>query len=250
MWYDSFVSWLNPILYPLVHIDPLVAVIVLSFVVALCNKVAYWKFTDQSLIREYKAQLKKFQEQLKKAKDDTKKMLEIQSKMMDINMQLMTQQFKPLLITMLPVIIIFGWMSLHLAYDPLTANQPFSTQIDLVQARQISAHSQTAQLLSEPVLIGDTVQFTWNATLGNHTIFYSISDGSSTRNITQRVLVDVIDYVNPLQTISDPDVRQLRVLNPSKTVFTLFGLDFTWFWSYVLFSILFSIAIHRLLKLA
>jgi uncharacterized membrane protein (DUF106 family) len=250
MWYDVFVSWLNPVLYPLVNIDPLVALLVLSFVVALCNKLAYWKFTDQSLIREYKAQLKKFQEQLKKAKDDTKKMLEIQSKMMDINMQLMSQQFKPLLITMLPVIIIFGWMSLHLAYDPLQPGEPFVTQIELAQAKQISAYSQTAELISDRNLIGEKVQFSWNASKGNHTLVYSVSDGTRVHNVSHVVLVDSVDYLNPLQFVSDSDVKAIRVHNPSKVVFSVFGLDFTWFWSYVLFSIIFSLAIHRLMKLA
>lgn len=81
--------------------------IALSLIVAFIYKYA----TDQALMKELKADLKKYQEQMKAAKDEPQKMMEIQKKAMAVNMKYMGQSMKPMLITIIPFIIIFTILS-------------------------------------------------------------------------------------------------------------------------------------------
>ena len=98
--------------------------VVLSLVVTLIYKYA----TDQTVMKELKEQLKKYQAQMKEAKGDMAKLSEIQKKSMATNMKLMKQNFKPMLITMAPFIIIFWW--LRGVYDSVVV-VPFSFHFPL-----------------------------------------------------------------------------------------------------------------------
>lgn len=80
--------------------------IVLSLVVTLIYKYA----TDQAVVKELRDQLKSYSKQMKEAKNDMAKLNEIQKKSMSLNMKLMKQNFKPMLITMIPFIAIFWWL--------------------------------------------------------------------------------------------------------------------------------------------
>lgn len=66
--------------------------------------------TDQALMKELKADLKKYQDAMKDAKDDAEKTSELSKKAMGVNMKYMKQTMKPMLITMLPFIAIFWWL--------------------------------------------------------------------------------------------------------------------------------------------
>ena len=80
--------------------------IALSLVVTLIYKYG----TDQVVMKELREQLKKYQQQMKNSKDDLVKLNEIQSESMKVNMKLMKQNFKPMIFTMIPFLLIFYWL--------------------------------------------------------------------------------------------------------------------------------------------
>jgi len=82
----------------------------LSIGLSLAVTLVYKYATDQAVMKDLKAQLKQYQEQMKAAKGDMVKLGEIQKKSMSTNMKLMKQNFKPMLITMAPFLIIFWWL--------------------------------------------------------------------------------------------------------------------------------------------
>jgi len=86
---------------------PLGMLIGLSAGLAIITTLVYKFATDQNMMKELKAELKKYTDSMKEHKDDTEKMLESQKKAMDINMKIMKQNFKPMLITMVPFIGVF-----------------------------------------------------------------------------------------------------------------------------------------------
>jgi len=91
-------------------LKPLPFLLILSAVLSLVVTLIYKFLTDQVLIKELKADLKKYQKDMKKYRDDPAKMMDLQKKMSSINIRMMKQSFKPMLITMLPFFGIFWWL--------------------------------------------------------------------------------------------------------------------------------------------
>ena len=80
--------------------------ILINFIVLLVTKF----FSDQTRIRELKKQQKEFNKALKDVRGDVEKTLEIQKKAMEHSLELMKHSFRPLLITMIPLLLFFWWI--------------------------------------------------------------------------------------------------------------------------------------------
>ncbi len=82
----------------------------ISFFITLIITVAYKYFTDQNLMKSLKEDTKRLQSDMKNHKDNPTKMMEIQKEAMEKNMKYMMHSFKPTLITLIPLLIIFAWL--------------------------------------------------------------------------------------------------------------------------------------------
>lgn len=91
-------------------LKPLPFIILLSAILSFFVTLAYKFLTDQVLMKELKADLKKYQQQMKEAKGDLQRLSELQKKAMEVNMRYMRQTLKPMLITILPFLAIFAWL--------------------------------------------------------------------------------------------------------------------------------------------
>ena len=131
----GFWNFLDPVLNlifgPLLKLDPFWAILILSFVISLVIVVIYKWTTDQNLMKQLKDEIKEFQKQMKTLKEDPKKMMAVQKQATQTNMKYMMHSLKPTLITFIPIIIIFGWLTANLAYDPILPNQEFSVIMSL-----------------------------------------------------------------------------------------------------------------------
>tara|TARA_Y100000034_G_C6806541_1_gene362213 strand:- start:617 stop:1012 length:396 start_codon:yes stop_codon:yes gene_type:complete len=90
--------------------NPKVSIIILGFLVTLVMTIITKKFTDQNRMRELKKIQKACQIKLKDAKGDIKKQSEIQKEMMACSMELMKHSFKPMLYTMVPILLLIMWV--------------------------------------------------------------------------------------------------------------------------------------------
>ena len=66
--------------------------------------------TDRELMREIKRKQKFLKEEMKKYRDNADKMMEINKQMMEHLPEQMKQSFKPMLITLIPLLIFFVWL--------------------------------------------------------------------------------------------------------------------------------------------
>jgi len=93
-----------------INLYPLWSIIIFSFVVTLFITLVTHFVTDKKVMREIKDRQKWIRGEMKKYKDNAEKMAELNQKMMqDLPLQ-MKQAFKPLLITMIPLLIFFVWL--------------------------------------------------------------------------------------------------------------------------------------------
>src|SRR3989344_3056735 len=101
---------LNFVFGDLVILNPLIGLIVVSFILTLLITLAYKFLTKQHLMKEWKEELNSYQKQMKEHKHDHKKVIELQKPMMEVQMKYMMHSFRPLLFTFLPLILIFNWL--------------------------------------------------------------------------------------------------------------------------------------------
>lgn len=94
-------------IHTLMRSHGLIAIGLISLVLSFGFTLVYKFITNQALIKEYKAELKKFQE---KMKANPEQAAEIQKQSMSINLKLMKESFKPMLYTIIPFFAIFAWL--------------------------------------------------------------------------------------------------------------------------------------------
>ena len=95
----------------LINLYPIPSIIIISLIVTFLLTLVTKFFTDQKRIREIKEKQKACQKLMKDFKDDPKKMMEIQKDVMACSAELMKHSFKPMLITFLPLILLWRWLT-------------------------------------------------------------------------------------------------------------------------------------------
>src|SRR3989338_23953 len=122
----AYYDFLNIIFAPLLKLPVLWVVIILSFIVSVIIIVITKYTTDQTLMKKLKDDIKDYQKQIKELKGNPAKAMEVQKKAMELNMKYMMHSLKPTIITFIPIILIFGWMSSTFAYESIKPNEEFS----------------------------------------------------------------------------------------------------------------------------
>ncbi|MBI2632316.1 DUF106 domain-containing protein [Candidatus Pacearchaeota archaeon] len=87
---------------------PKISIVVLATLVSFLISLVNYFVLDKEKMRDLKAKQKALQEEAKKHKNNPQKMMDIQKEIMPLSMEMMKHSFKPLLITMIPIIIFFG----------------------------------------------------------------------------------------------------------------------------------------------
>ncbi len=124
-----FEGILSPVFNPLLELPMLWVVVIMAFLITFLITVIYKFTTNQNLMKELKDEMKELQKEMKELKSEPKKMMEVQKKSMQTNMKYMSHSMRSMLFTFIPIILIFGWMNAHLAYEPILPGQEFTTSV-------------------------------------------------------------------------------------------------------------------------
>lgn len=92
--------------------NTLLGVMFISITVSLIIVVITAKVVDQNEMKKLKDKMAKFQEKTKdaKKKNDTKQLNKVSKEMMGLQSTMMSKSMKPMMYTMVPIILIFGWL--------------------------------------------------------------------------------------------------------------------------------------------
>ncbi|MBI4148384.1 DUF106 domain-containing protein [Candidatus Woesearchaeota archaeon] len=252
-----FTEFLNFIFGPLLTLPSLAAIVILSFVISLISAVITKYATDQTLMKELKDQMKAYQEQVKKLKDNPEAAMDVQKKAMDVNMKYMMHNMRATLFTFLPIILIFGWMSSHLAYAPLLPGQEFSITLafsekgknatlsvpdGLTLTTSANKHA-TDGVIKYTATAANEGTYLVDVTVDSTTTSHTVVIGQSPTGVepTKQVNTRGLDSITV-------DYEPLRVITfPAKL--PLLGEYFGWLGTYILTAIAFSMGLRRLLKI-
>jgi len=86
------------------------SIVVLSFLVTLFITVVTYYMTDRVRMKELKEKQKRLRKEIKQHRDNPQKMMELNKQMMEDMPEQLKHSFKPMLITMIPILIIFAWL--------------------------------------------------------------------------------------------------------------------------------------------
>ena len=254
----------NPVLLPLINMNPFWGIVILSFLISLLIVIIYKLVTNQDEMKRLKDEQKEYQKKLKALKSNPEEMMKVQKEAMKKNMDYMKHSFKPTLITFIPIILIFGWMNAHLAYEPIYPGETFSVTAmfaeDFTGEAQLEGDEDT-EFISEIKQEIKEDQATWNLKSSKGEHFFTVKVGSDEQ--TKKVLITKdLAYEDPITLYQHSDIEQIKInYNKLKPVdhllsteekaadFSLFGWKPGWLGLYIIFSIVFSMGLRKLLKI-
>jgi len=245
-----FENVLNPIFNPLLNFPTLFAVIFMSFLISLIITLITKYATNQDLMKRLKEEMKEMQKEMKELKKEPEKAMQIQKQVMQTNMKYMSQSFKSMFYTFIPIIIIFSWMTANFAFEPILPGQDFTTTV--IFEENVNGIIE----LSVPeglVIDGDarkdvkdgTIKWVLNGNEGEYLLEY-IFDG---KKYNKEVLITEDNrYKEPVKRIKGSVVKSIEVEHEPKKLLNLFGWKIGWLGTYIIFSIIFSILVRKVIK--
>lgn len=231
----------------------LVIIIGVSLLITLVSTLAYKYFTNQAEMKSLKDDIKKHQDEMKGHKDNPKKVMEIQKKAMEKNFRYMGQSMKPMLITFLPIILVFAWLNQVVAYEPLMPGQDFTITAGFDKytgnATLTSIEGLTINNPTQDVING-TASWTANGKTGEYLL--SMNVGGRAVDAGKVTVTDQKKYAPVLQKINDNSLKTIVLPNkPTKPFgwgFSIFGYRPGWLMTYIIFSIIFSMGLRKVMK--
>lgn len=243
-------SFLDPVLNPLLQLPLLWVIIILSFALSLLVTIIYKLVTDQNLMKQLKDELKEFQKEMKELKSHPEKMMEVQKKAMQTNMRYMMLSMKSTLITFIPLIIIFGWMSSHLAYEPIKPGQEFSVSLNFEPGTAKQATIEAPEgitLLSNATKGIENGRAIWvmKGNEGEYLLQFDYDGRTEQKDI---VITYKQEYREPIKKVKGSNLKFIEVEQKKVIVLNLFGWKLGWIGTYIIFSIIFSMLLRKVMK--
>ncbi|MBW2987313.1 TMCO1/EMC3 family protein, partial [Candidatus Woesearchaeota archaeon] len=210
--------------------------------------------TDQNLMKTLKTDMKKMQKEMKEMKQQPEKIASHQKILMKKNMEYMKHSMKPTLITMLPVLLLVGWLATHIAFAPIVPRQTFTATLDFVPGMTGDVEL-TADGLQ---IIGDTMKTIENDKVkfelkGEKEGVYILEFEHNNDIYEKKVRITKKQlYEQPTKTIKKSDLKMITldnaVLRPFGDNFNIAGWHPGWLSTYIILSFISSILIRKFMR--
>ena len=246
----AYYDFLSIIFAPLLNLPLLWTVIIISLLVSIIIIIITKLTTDQALMKRLKDEIKGYQKQIRELKGEPAKAMEVQKKAMELNMKYMKYSLKPTLITFIPVILIFGWMSSTFAYESISPQQEFS----ITAFFQKSTNGEAKLIAIEGVeIIGgqikkiedDKATWTLKGDEGEHILEVEYNGEKQQKSV---LITNSGKYIEPSKKIRDSAINSIQIDYKQKKILDLFGWKLGWLGTYIIFSIIFTMILRKMMK--
>ena len=254
-------------LQQLLILGPMPAIILLSLAVSLVVTLIYKYTTNQKAMAAIKSDLDRLRKEIKTTKD-TKKLGEINKEMMTKTMDQFRASMKPMIITLIPALLILGWMQGNIAYQQIMPGEEFTTTATFQKEAtgEITLNApQGLQLLSDAKQKAED-KATWKlkGNEGAYELEYSYNNEIYTREV---IITKKWEYKDPIlekekkflwMNTGDAypikkDSQLQRITIDHKPVrpfgeLSLLGWHPGWLGTYIILSLIFSLLLRAVLK--
>ena len=176
--------------------------------------------------------------------------MQVQKQVMQTNMKYMGHSMRSMIYTFVPIIIIFGWMNAHLAYEPILPGQEFTTTvvfednaqgaIELSVPKGITIHGDAKKEVKDSI-----VKWVLSGDKGEYLLEYHFNGKKYTKDV---LITEENQYKETLKRVKGDIIKSIAIENKLKRPLNLFGWEIGWLGTYIIFSIIFSILIRKVIK--
>ena len=130
MVFESIFGALNPVFNPLINtVGPLLTVLTIAIVIAFVTTLATKLLVNQDRLAYLQKEMKEFNQEMMQARktNDPEALEKMQKKQMDfmgLQKEMMIMSFKPVIVTWVPVIILYYWMFQSQLLNQVVINLP------------------------------------------------------------------------------------------------------------------------------
>lgn len=244
-------TFLDPFLAPVLSFPPLWAIILISGAISIVLTLAYKYTTNQTLMKQLKDEIASLQKELKELKSDPEQALHVQKKAMEANMKYMMESLKPTLITFIPIILIFGWLSSHYGMEPIRPGEEFTVTAQFSQPEASGIRvtiPEGLDLRSDRFATIGAGKGEWilNATNpGKYPLLFEYANKTYTKTV---LITNDRSYEEPSISIKEHGLIDIGVTHKPLTILDIAGWKIGWLGSYIIFSIIFSLFFRKILK--
>jgi uncharacterized membrane protein (DUF106 family) len=128
--FESFFAALNPIFEPFVNaLGPVLAILVIAMIVAFITTLAQKLLVNQDRLLFLQKEMKEFNQEMMQARksNDPKAMEKMQKKQMEfmsLQKEMMFMSFKPMIVTWVPILLIYYWVFQSQLLNQTVVNLP------------------------------------------------------------------------------------------------------------------------------
>jgi len=246
----AYYDFLNIVLSPLFKLPVLLAVILMAFFISLIVIFVTKYTTDQALMKKLKEDMKGHQKQIKELKNEPAKAMEVQKKMMESNMKYMSHSMRPTLITFIPIILIFGWMSANFAFEGIQPQQEF--QINALFEKNSAGNAELnapdeIKITSEKIKKIENGKAVWTlkGSEGEHMLEIAYN---GEKQQTSVLITNDKKYINPIKK-TEGKIKTIQINYRKLIVLPIGFRDWLgWLGTYIWSSIIFTTILRKLMK--
>ncbi len=243
---------LNPIFNPMTSMKPSLAIALFSIMITLITTLIYKYTTPQKLLKELRDEMNSLQKRMRELQKDMqnpksqKEAMKLQSKILLLSGKQFKHSMRSTLITLLPLLLIFGWMSTHFAYEPLRPNQEFNITLYFSEEPK----NTSLEVIPEGILIlnedknDDKVVYTLKGKSGEYLLTFHYDGEVKNKEI---LITENQNYEKPVETYSQGVLKKIVISNKPLRV-KLLGISLSWIWYYLILAMLFSTIFRKMMK--
>jgi uncharacterized membrane protein (DUF106 family) len=249
----GFFDFLNPALdFSLgwiLILPPFWGILLITIIISVIITLVYKYTTDQGLMKSLKTEMKELQKQMKELKENPEEVKKIQSKFMSLNGKYTMESFKPSLYYLIPLLLIFGWLSSNMGYEPLLPGQEFNVAL---QFEKNITGNVSVEVVKGIEVVGLNVKeinnglidFNFKGEKGNYLLEFKHREKSYKKEV---LITNERKFKTPISLIEDGSLKQIIANNKETIVLNLFGWELGWLGTYILLSIVFSMGLRKVL---
>ncbi|MBN2454639.1 DUF106 domain-containing protein, partial [Candidatus Woesearchaeota archaeon] len=258
----------DPVFSYVLGAPPIVAIALISLLLSAFITVIYKYTTNQKMLKQIRGEMKELQKELKASRTDPKKASELNQQILKKTGQQMKHSMRSYIFTIIPVILIFSWMQGHVAYYNISPGEEFTTTAWFKEGAdgEMTLTAEGLEILSEETQQPEEGKAVWalKGASGDYSIEYEYAGEIYRRDIT---ITDEWKYTDPMlekekkifglnigdKTPIRKDSDIVRITTDLKPVrpyggFKIFGWQPGWLAAYIIFALIFTIPLRKILK--